>query len=199
MMRLLGFLAASKPAGLCAVTRASGWARLRRFMAGLLTGPLAFGLLAATISAAPANSPAAQFSVGVSVNIGPPPLPVYTQPLCPAPGYIWTPGYWAWDPVDGYYWVPGTWALAPVVGYLWTPGYWGWSNGGYIWNVGYWGPTVGFYGGINYGFGYVGVGYAGGYWNNGSFYYNRAVNNVSTTNVTNIYNKTVVVEQYNGE
>jgi WXXGXW repeat (2 copies) len=132
-------------------------------------------------------------SVGVFVSIGPPPLPVYTQPLCPAPGYIWTPGYWAWDPADGYYWVPGSWVLAPVVGYLWTPGYWGWSNGGFIWNVGYWGPTVGFYGGINYGFGYVGVGYAGGYWNNGAFYYNRVVNNVSTTNVTNVYNRTVVV------
>jgi WXXGXW repeat (2 copies) len=117
-------------------------------------------LLAVAMLATP-KATYAGASVGVFVSIGPPPLPVYAQPLCPAPGYIWTPGYWAWDPVDGYYWVPGTWVLAPTVGFLWTPGYWGWSNGGYIWNVGYWGPTVGFYGGINYGFGYVGVGYAG--------------------------------------
>ena len=58
--------------------------------------------------------------------------------------------------------------------------------------TGYWGPQVGFYGGINYGFGYIGVGYFGGYWNDGAFNYNRAVNNISTTNITNVYNKTVV-------
>ena len=50
--------------------------------------------------------------VGVSVNFAPPPLPVYVQPPCPAPGFVWTPGYWAWGP-DGYFWVPGTWLLAP--------------------------------------------------------------------------------------
>ena len=67
---------------------------------------------------------------------------------------MWTPGYWAWGN-DGYYWVPGTWVPAPAVGLLWTPGYWGWSGGYYRWNVCYWGPHVGFYGGVNYGFGYA--------------------------------------------
>ena len=43
-----------------------------------------------------------------------------------------------------------------------------------IFHEGYWGPHVGFYGGIDYGFGYTGAGYAGGYWNNGAFYYNRS-------------------------
>src|SRR5215472_3847994 len=124
----------------------------------------------------------AQIAVGVSVRIGPPALPVYVQPVCPGPGYIWTPGYWAYGP-DGYYWVPGTWVQPPVVGVLWTPGYWGWSNGYYLWHEGYWGPHVGFYGGINYGFGYTGVGFRGGYWNNGAFFYNRSVNRV--INVTN--------------
>ena len=193
MMRLLGFLATSEGAGLCSVAQSAGRARLRHFLAGLLTSALAFGLVAATTLGAPANSPTAQISFGVSVNVAPPPLPVYAQPLCPAPGYIWTPGYWAWDPIDGYYWVPGTWVLAPVPGYFWTPGYWGWSEGVYIWNAGYWGPTVGFYGGINYGFGYIGVGYVGGYWSNGAFFYNRAVNNIGSTNITNVYTKTVAV------
>lgn len=50
---------------------------------------------------------------------------------------------------------------------------------------------IGFYGGINYGFGYNGYGYYGGYWDNGTFYYNRSVNNVSTTNITNVYSKPV--------
>jgi WXXGXW repeat (2 copies) len=133
-----------------------------------------------------------QIAVGISVRVGPPPLPVYAQPICPGPGYIWTPGYWGWDDDDGYYWVPGTWVVAPV-GLLWTPGYWGWGGGFYAWHAGYWGPHVGFYGGINYGFGYGGVGFVGGEWRGGAFYYNRSVTNVSRTNVTNIYNRTVVV------
>src|SRR6202789_4340398 len=101
----------------------------------------------------------AMAQVRVAITVGPPVLPVYDQPICPGDGYIWTPGYWAYDDADGYYWVPGTWIEAPEVGFLWTPGYWGWGNGGYFWNVGYWGPHVGFYGGINYGFGYSGVGF----------------------------------------
>jgi hypothetical protein len=128
--------------------------------------------------------------VFVSVTIAPPALPVYEQPPCPADGYVWTPGYWAYGP-DGYYWVPGTWVRPPVVGVLWTPGYWGWSDGVYIWHAGYWGPHVGFYGGVNYGFGYFGSGYEGGYWRDRHFYYNRTVNNVRITNV-HIYNKTVI-------
>ena len=133
-----------------------------------------------------------QVAVGISVRIGPPPLPVYAQPICPGPGYIWTPGYWAWNDDDGYYWVPGTWVLAPV-GMYWTPGYWGWGGGLYLWHPGYWGPHVGFYGGINYGYGYTGVGFYGGEWRRGAFYYNRSVTNVSVTNVTNVYNRTVIV------
>lgn len=133
-----------------------------------------------------------QIAVGISVRIGPPPLPVYAQPICPGPGFIWTPGYWAWNDDEGYYWVPGTWVVAPV-GLLWTPGYWGWGGGVYLWHPGYWGPHVGFYGGINYGFGYTGVGFFGGEWRGERFYYNRSVTNVSVTNVTNVYNKTVIV------
>jgi hypothetical protein len=128
--------------------------------------------------------------VFVSVNIAPPVLPVYEQPACPGDGYIWTPGYWAYGP-EGYYWVPGTWVTPPTVGVLWTPGYWGWGNGAYVWHAGYWGPHIGFYGGVNYGFGYFGNGYEGGYWRDRHFYYNRTVNNVTITNV-HIYNKTVI-------
>ncbi len=133
------------------------------------------------LAALPVVSQAGVF-VGVSVNIAPPALPVYTLPAVPGPGYIWTPGYWAWD--GGYYWVPGTWVLAPV-GMLWTPGYWGWAGGAYAWHGGYWGPHVGFYGGVNYGFGYSGVGFRGGYWRGGSFVVNRTViNNVTVNRVS---------------
>ncbi len=136
-------------------------------------------------------STAANAGVFISVNFGPPALPVYEQPICPTPGYMWTPGYWAYGP-DGYFWVPGTWVGAPQPGLLWTPGYWGWGGGAFLWHAGYWGPTIGFYGGVNYGFGYVGSGYQGGYWRSGQFYYNQSVNNVNVTNVHNTYNTTVI-------
>ena len=142
--------------------------------------------------AAPAIPIASEAQVICTGNASPPPeLPVYEQPPIPAPGYIWAPGYWGIGPT-GYYWVPGTWVEPPAVGLLWTPGYWGWRDGIYVWNAGYWGPHVGYYGGVNYGFGYVGVGYAGGYWNGGVFAYNRTVNNFGSVTINNTYNKTVI-------
>jgi len=136
--------------------------------------------------------------IGVAITIGPPPLPVYEQPLCPGEGYIWTPGYWAYDyDVDDYYWVPGTWVLAPEIGFLWTPGYWGWGGDRFIFYEGYWGPRVGFYGGINYGFGYFGEGYEGGRWDHDHFFYNRSVNNINVTEIHNVYNTTVINNNVN--
>ena len=151
-----------------------------RFIRLLLLMFLAFGV--------PTFSSAAVF---VSVNIPPPALPLYTQPVAPGPGYFWTPGYWAYGP-GGYYWVPGAWVLLPFIGALWTPGYWGWGDGGYVWHAGYWGRHVGFYGGVNYGFGYNGVGYQGGRWNNGRFMYNTAVNNINRANIHDTYTQPVV-------
>ena len=157
----------------------------RRFLRPVLFVALLLGLSAASFG-----------GLFVSVSIGPPPLPVYEQPPCPGYGYLWTPGYWAWGD-EGYYWVPGTWVQPPEAGLLWTPGYWGWNDGSYMWNDGYWGTQVGFYGGIDYGFGYTGRGYEGGYWRGRDFYYNRSVNNVNVTNIRNVYNKTVIVNNNN--
>lgn len=148
-------------------------------------------ILFATSALAAPNSSFGQVVIGVSITIAPPALPVYEQPAIPTEGYIWTPGYWAYGS-EGYYWVPGTWVQPPSVGLLWTPGYWGWLGGVYVFNAGYWAPHVGFYGGINYGFGYNGSGYDGGRWNNGAFAYNRAVNNIGSAHTTNVYNSTVV-------
>jgi len=152
---------------------------------------LAVAALAASAFAAIPHANAATF---ISVNIAPPPLPVYEQPLIPGQGYLWAPGYWAWDgDINDYYWVPGTWVRPPYAGVLWTPGYWGWNEGIYLFHPGYWGPHIGYYGGINYGYGYGGVGYDGGYWNHGGFYYNTAVNHFGpSVTITNVYNRTVV-------
>ena len=136
--------------------------------------------------------------VGISVSFGPPALPVFEQPLCPSEGYMWVPGYWAWDAdYDDYYWVPGTWVLAPEPGLLWTPPYWAWDDGAYLFHEGYWAPQVGFYGGIVYGFGYFGVGFVGGRWEGNQFFYNRAVTNVNVVNIRNVYHETVNVRTEN--
>jgi hypothetical protein len=155
--------------------------KLRSFVfAALLTLPLASSFA----------------QVGISVNIAPPPLVVEEQPPAPVEGYIWTPGYWAYE--NDYYWVPGVWIAPPAVGLLWTPPWWGWNNGVYAFNAGYWGPTVGFYGGINYGFGYWGSGYWGGHWQGDHFYYNTAVTHVNNTVIHNTYvDKNVVNKQVN--
>ena len=136
----------------------------------------------------------AQFSIGVSINVVPPALPVYVQPPCPQPNFMWTPGYWAWDGVGDYYWVPGTWVATPQPGYLWTPGYWGvGDNGNYIFHGGYWGTQVGFYGGVNYGFGFGGGGFSGGEWRGGVFAYNTAAVSVNTSIIRTTYANTTVI------
>ena len=149
---------------------------------------LPFLFVALLVSFIPVASHAAVF---VSVGFAPPVLPVYVQPPCPEPGWMWTPGYWAYGP-DGYYWVPGTWVPAPYEGALWTPGYWGWGSGLYVWHPGYWGRHVGYYGGVNYGFGYMGVGFAGGLWVGGAFRYNTAVMHVGP-GIHNVYVDNTIV------
>ena len=177
--------------GYIAGRRSLGPGRLGRLTGIMMPGLLTFGLLAMVVLAAPTTSRAGEISIGISVRIGPPPIPVYEQPVCPGLGFMWTPGYWAYDPADGYFWVPGTWMMAPAPLLLWTPGYWGWGEGGYRWHAGYWGPHVGFYGGINYGYGYNGMGFEGGEWRGRTFYYNRAVNNFGGEHFANVYNHSV--------
>jgi len=136
------------------------------------------------------------YEQGIEASQPPPELPVYEQPSCPGPGYMWNPGYWYWGP-QGYYWVPGVWVFAPYTGALWTPGWWGFFGDRYRWHHGYWGSHVGFYGGVPYGYGYTGSGYHGGYWDRDRFMYNRSVNNINTTNITNVYNRTVIINHVN--
>ena len=153
-------------------------------------------LLAAMIVVPTLTLPAPQAHAGIFVSVGfaPPALPVYEQPPLPAPGYLWTPGYWAYGDA-GYYWVPGVWVQPPSVGVLWTPGYWGFAGGAYGWHGGYWGPHVGFYGGVNYGFGFGGIGFCGGEWRGGAFAYNRAVANFGSVHVNNVYEDRTIVNR----
>jgi len=156
--------------------------------------PSIFALLPALLLCALPTLSSAAVDVSLQVSFAPPVIPVYEEPPLPAPGYLFVPGYWAWDGTD-YYWVPGTWVEPPINGLLWTPGYWSYQDGFYVWTDGYWGPDVGFYGGVNYGFGYTGVGYQGGYWHGGAFFYNRAVHNFGRANVVNVYTAPVQVHE----
>jgi WXXGXW repeat (2 copies) len=161
--------------------------RKMTFIRGLL-----FALCLPLAIASVASAASAQIAIGISVHVAPPAIPVYVQPACPVEGYLWTPGYWSYAN-DDYFWVPGVWVAPPRAGLLWTPGYWGFAGGVYGFHAGYWGPHVGFYGGVNYGFGYGGVGFVGGEWRGGRFAYNTAVMHVDTTVVHNTFvDRTVV-------
>jgi WXXGXW repeat (2 copies) len=168
----------------------------RRALAALVIGSCAPIALAAptfaqTCACAPEGASQGYF---IQADEPPPPLPEYDQPPIPTPGYYWTPGYWAWNNYD-YYWVPGAWVEPPQAGLLWTPGYWAFMSGVYAFRPGYWGQRVGFYGGIDYGFGYSGAGYQGGRWDNGRFFYNTTVNNIGAAHITNVYNQPIVANR----
>jgi len=175
---------------------------MRHLRNALAAAPLLFGAcapmalvapaLAQTCACAPEGGATGAAAGGyvIQADEPPPPLPEYDQPPIPAPGYYWTPGYWAWNNYD-YYWVPGAWVEPPQPGLLWTPGYWAFVGGVYAFRPGYWGPRVGFYGGVDYGYGYAGSGYQGGRWDNGRFFYNTTVNNVAGAHITNVYNQPI--------
>jgi len=152
---------------------------------------LALGLMPAPAAAQISigiNFGGPQVDLGIRIGYAPPPMPVYVQPPLPAPDYIWVPGHWAWsDWIDDYYWVNGYWQQPPEPGLLWTPAWWGWENGAFGFHNGYWGREVGWYGGVDYGYGYRGHGWEGGYWQNGHLAYNGAIINVTNVHVTNVY------------
>jgi hypothetical protein len=125
-------------------------------------------------------------SGAMSSAAAPPPLPAEDQPTLAEEGLLWTPGYWYWRN-RGYFWIPGGWVRPPQVGVLWTPPYWGSSGTGFVFHPGHWGSTVGFYGAVNYGYGYFGNGYTGGQWIGNSFVYNREVNHLNTAVVHRTY------------
>jgi hypothetical protein len=126
------------------------------------------------------------------IKTAPPPIPSYAQPALLEEGYLWMPGFWARrEDVRDYYWVPGTWVKPPREGLLWTPPYWSRVDGGYVFHAGFWAEAAGFYGGIDYGYGYTGDGYQGGRWDNGTFFYNRAANNLGSLNIAHVYDQPI--------
>ena len=85
-------------------------------------------LIAATVAAAALGAAATPALADLSVNVGvgvplAPPAAIY-EPVPPPPayGYVWAPGYWAWN-YNRYIWVRGRY-IAPRPGYAWAPEHW---------------------------------------------------------------------------
>jgi len=108
---------------------------------------------------------------------------------------MWTPGFGKRVRPEGYYWVPGTWVSTSLRRRALDPRNWGWANGAYAFNEGYWGPHIGFYGAVNYGFGYGASDLKAGNGANGGFSSTTAlmVNIGGGVRVTNVYEKTVML------
>jgi hypothetical protein len=68
----------------------------------------------------------------------PPPAPRYgVLGYAPAPGYVWTDGYYVYGR-GRYNWVPGRWARPPRGHSEWVPGRWNHDGRGYRFHRGYW-------------------------------------------------------------
>jgi len=70
------------------------------------------------------------------VTEAPPAPQVEVQVVAPGPGYIWTPGYWAWH--GRWVWVGGRWVFPPHRHAVWVAGHWGHRGHGYVWVGGRW-------------------------------------------------------------
>jgi len=110
----------------------------------------------------------------------PPPLPDYSQLKLPGTIITGRPAYWSYAS-GGYYWVPGAWVMVPWVNALWTPRTGATMAAATAGTEVIGDRTFGFYGGIDYGFGYTGRGITAAYWNHGTLNYNRAVTNVNVS------------------
>lgn len=77
----------------------------------------------------------------VGVGYGPPPPRYGVVGVAPAPGYVWTDGFWDWRG-NNWVWAPGRWQRPPRRGARWEPGRWqerhDRGHRGYEFNRGHW-------------------------------------------------------------
>src|SRR5437764_2441180 len=64
------------------------------------------------------------------VRVAPPPPRAEVYGYAPGPGYVWAPGYWAWDG-GRYHWRSGSWVRRPHARANWVPGRWEHNSRGY--------------------------------------------------------------------
>ena len=63
----------------------------------------------------------AVINLNFGIDIGPPAPQVEVIPA-PRPGFVWAPGYWAWEG-NRHVWVAGRW-MQSRPGYYWVPERW---------------------------------------------------------------------------
>ena len=93
-------------------------------------------VMAASAAATPAFA-----QISVNINIAPP-APMYEVTPVMASGYIWVPGYWAWN-VDRHVWIRGR-TIVQRVGYRWETDRWEQRDHGYYRHPGRWQPDASF-------------------------------------------------------
>jgi hypothetical protein len=91
------------------------------------------------LSMALAASGSAFAQVSFNVVAAPPPPEYERVPVVP-PGYVWAPGYWAWN-YDSHIWVRGR-TMVQRAGYRWEPDRWEQRDGNYSRKVGRWEPDM---------------------------------------------------------
>ena len=93
-------------------------------------------LIAASTAATPALA-----QVNFNITIAPPALQYEAVPAIP-PGYVWAPGYWAWNG-DRHLWVHGR-TIVQRVGYRWEPDRWEQRDRAYYRHPGHWERDAGY-------------------------------------------------------
>jgi len=87
------------------------------------------------LSMALAAGSSAFAQLSINIVLAPPPPMHEMVPVVP-PGYVWAPGYWAWNH-DGHIWVRGR-SMVQRAGYRWEPDRWEQRNGVYSRLAGRW-------------------------------------------------------------
>jgi len=93
----------------------------------------AFVLAATTLASTACASPRGR----VYVRVGPPAPIVEARVIAPGPGYVWLPGYYAWDGRT-YAWVGGRWERPIRPRAAWVPGHWVRERRGWYFVEGHW-------------------------------------------------------------
>ena len=70
------------------------------------------------------------------VTVAPPPPQREVVVVRPGPGFVWTPGYWAWN--GRWVWVGGQWVRPPRPRAVWVSGRWVRRGPGFVWVGGRW-------------------------------------------------------------
>jgi hypothetical protein len=105
-------------------------------MVTIRSGPplaAAFILVATLVVATACTAPRGR----LYVRVGPPAPIIETRIAAPGPGYVWLPGFYAWNGA-AYAWRPGRWERPIRPRAVWVPGRWVRERRGWYFVEGHW-------------------------------------------------------------